>query len=144
MDLIILNSFLLLTLCGARMTHRQFRTALKRNLIEKARRLRYPRQPMGRPMALEKQATRLAINFSNHWPVQSSRLYFQVCSKWQIKRTVQVMMWDIILVSILKPTIPNPRYVAVYKGVGNLRTSPPKKCAEENIYFACFLLGNLE
>jgi hypothetical protein len=54
------------------------------------------------------------------------------------------MTWDFVLVNALKPTTQNPRHAAVYKGIGNLRISPPKRCAKENIYFAFFLLGNLE
>jgi hypothetical protein len=54
------------------------------------------------------------------------------------------MMCDFVLVSILKPPSPNKRHAALYKGVANLRASPPKRCAKENIYFACFQLDNLE
>jgi hypothetical protein len=51
-------------------------------------------------------------------------------------------MWDFVLVNVLKATTPNPRHDAVYKGVGNLSTSSPKRYVKENIYFACFLQGN--
>jgi hypothetical protein len=53
-------------------------------------------------------------------------------------------MWDFVLVCVLKPTTPNPRHYAVYKSVGNLKTSSPKRYVKENICFACFLYGNPE
>jgi hypothetical protein len=53
-------------------------------------------------------------------------------------------MWDFVLVSVLKPTTPNPRHDEVYKGVGNLRISSPKRYVKENIYLGCFLQGNPE
>jgi hypothetical protein len=89
-----LRSFLLLTLYGARMTRRQFRLSLMWNLIEIAGSLRCSHWPTGRPMVLKKQATGLAVNFSNHWPVQYSRLYCCVCSAWGIKKRVQVKCKD--------------------------------------------------
>jgi hypothetical protein len=49
LDMTILNSFLLLTSCGAIITHRDFRLALVRNLIEDAGSLPHPRHPLGRP-----------------------------------------------------------------------------------------------
>jgi hypothetical protein len=93
-DSTTLNSFLLLTSCAVRMTQRQFRLALVRNLIERAGSLHCPCRPMGRPMVLEKQATSLVVNFSNHWIVQSSRLYCCVCSSQGIKRTVELNCTD--------------------------------------------------
>jgi hypothetical protein len=66
LGLIVLNSFLLLTSCGAIMTHRQLRIAFMRNLIEGAVSLCCSRQPTGISMVLEKQGAGLAVNFSNH------------------------------------------------------------------------------
>jgi hypothetical protein len=60
--LTVVNSFLLLTSC-ARMAHR---LAVVQNLIEKAGGLRCPHRPTGIPVGLEKQASRLAVNFSIH------------------------------------------------------------------------------
>jgi hypothetical protein len=55
-----------------------------------------------------------------------------------------MLRWNFALVSVLKPATPNPRYDAVYKGVGNLRTTSPKRYVKENIYFVCFLQGSPE
>jgi hypothetical protein len=52
------------------------------------------------------------------------------------------MMWGFVLVSVVKPTTPNPKHNAVCKVVGSLRTSSPKRYVKENIYFACVLQGN--
>lgn len=48
-DLTILNSFLLLTSCGVRMTHTQFILSCMQILIEKAGSLLKPHLHMGRP-----------------------------------------------------------------------------------------------
>jgi hypothetical protein len=68
LDLTVLNSFCLLTLCVAKMTHRQFRLALVQNLIEEVGSLHCLGQPRGRPVVLEIQAARFVVNFSNHLP----------------------------------------------------------------------------
>jgi hypothetical protein len=59
LDMTILNSFLLLTSCGAKMTHRDFRLALVQNLIEDAGSLPRPRRPLGRPAGPDKKVNRL-------------------------------------------------------------------------------------
>jgi hypothetical protein len=145
--LTVVNSFLLLTSRGAKMAHRQLRLALVRNLIEKAGGLHYPHRLTGVPLGLEKQASRLGVNVSIHWPVQSSRLYCHVCSVRGIKRRAQIMCKDCdigLYIGILKPTTPNPRHDVVYKDVGSHKTTSPKRCVKENIYFACFLQGSPE
>jgi hypothetical protein len=53
-------------------------------------------------------------------------------------------MWDFVFMSVLKSTTPNLMHDAVYKGVGNLRASSPKRYVKKNIYFVCFLQGNQE
>jgi hypothetical protein len=58
------------------------------NVTEKAGSLHY--DPWADQRVFEKQATGLAVNFSNHWPVQSSRLYCHICSTQGIKRRVQI------------------------------------------------------
>jgi hypothetical protein len=87
LDMTILNSFLLLTSCGAKMTHRDFRLALVRNLIEDAGSL--PR-PLGRPAGPDKNVSRLEVNFSNHWPVHSSRVNCRTCSARGIRKRMQI------------------------------------------------------
>jgi hypothetical protein len=87
LDMTILNSFLLLTSCGAKMTHRDFRLALVRNLIEDAGSLR---RPLGRPAGPDRKVSRLEVNFSNHWPVRSSRVNCRTCSARGIRKRVQI------------------------------------------------------
>jgi hypothetical protein len=79
-DMTILNSFLLLTACGTKMTHKDFRPSLLRNLIERAGSQPRPRLPQGRPCVSQKQVTQLEVNFSSHWPYPSSKLCCRVCS----------------------------------------------------------------
>jgi hypothetical protein len=74
LDMIILNSFLFLTSCGAKITHRDFRRPLVWNLIERAGSLPRPRRPLGRPYVSQKQVTRLEVNFSSHWPFPTAEL----------------------------------------------------------------------
>jgi hypothetical protein len=66
LDLKILNSFLWLTSCVARMADEQFRLSFLRNLIEKAVSESCPCRPQGRPLVLGKQIIRLKVNFSNN------------------------------------------------------------------------------
>jgi hypothetical protein len=54
------------------------------------------------------------------------------------------VIWNFVLVSVSKPTTPNPRHDAVYKGVGNIKTLFPKRYVKENINFVCFLQVNPE
>jgi hypothetical protein len=52
LDLTVLNSWILLSSCGAKYNHRDFRLLLVRNLIEEAGRNQYRPTPMvGRPSA---------------------------------------------------------------------------------------------
>jgi hypothetical protein len=90
LDMTIVNIFLLLTACGTKITHRDFRLSLMRNLIERAGSLPHPRPPLGRPFVSQKQVTWLEVNFSSHWPFPSSRLYCWACSARAIKKRVQV------------------------------------------------------
>jgi hypothetical protein len=90
LDMTILNSFLLFTACGTKITHRDFQLSLVRNLIERAASLPRPHRPLGRPCVSQNQVTRLEVNFSSHWPFPSSRLYCRACSAWGIKKRIQV------------------------------------------------------
>jgi hypothetical protein len=139
MDLIILNSFLLLTSCGARMTHRQFRTAFKHNFIEKARILCYPCQPMDRPMALEKQATRLAVNFSNHWPVWSC--LFHIDNKKESTCEVQGL-WCATLCWWAFWSLPHQtKGMLLYIKVLRILGHPLQRCVKRKYLFYMFPAG---
>jgi hypothetical protein len=90
LDMTILNSFLLLTSYGAKMTHRDFRLALMWNLNEDAGSLPRPRCPLGRPAGPDKKVSRLEVNFNNHWPVHSSSVNCHACSARGIRKRVQI------------------------------------------------------
>jgi hypothetical protein len=60
LDLMILNSFILMSSCGAKLSHRDFRLALVCNMLEHAGMCRScPRRPLGRPPALSSIIFRL-------------------------------------------------------------------------------------
>jgi hypothetical protein len=75
---------------GAKMTHRDFRLALVRNLIEDAGSLPRPHHPLGRPAGPDKKVSRLEVNFTNHWPVHSSRVNCRTCSPRGVQKRVQI------------------------------------------------------
>jgi hypothetical protein len=54
------------------------------------------------------------------------------------------VLWDFVLVSVLKLTTSNPMHDVVYKSVGNLRASSPKRYVKEHTFFAYSLQGNPE
>jgi hypothetical protein len=80
LDMTILNSFLLLTAYGTKITCRDFRLSLVRNLTERAGSLPRPCRLLGRPCVSQKHVTRLEVNFSSRWLFPSSRLYCRACS----------------------------------------------------------------
>jgi hypothetical protein len=80
LDMIILNSFLLLTACGTKITCRDLQLSVMQNLIERAGSLPQPRQLLGRSCDSQKQVTWLEVNFSSHWSYPSPRLCCWVCS----------------------------------------------------------------
>lgn len=70
-----LNSSLLLTVYGTKMTHSDFQLCLLQNLIKRAGSLPHPHQTMGRPCVAQKQVIQPEVNFGSHWQFRSSRLY---------------------------------------------------------------------
>jgi hypothetical protein len=113
LDLTILNSFIILSLCGVRMTHRQFTLDLIQNMIQKAGSLVF---------RLKKQVSRLKLNFSNHCPIRSSRLYCCVFSAYGIKRRWQVKCKN-CNVGLCIGAKANSRHDVVFKGFGNFQRS---------------------
>ena len=73
LDLTVLNSWILLSSCGAKYTHRDFRLLLLRNLIEKAGKIQdcpIPRL-VGRPSSGTKNVLRLESCHNKRWPAKS-------------------------------------------------------------------------
>lgn len=82
LDLTVLNSWILLSSCGAKYTHRDFRLLLVRNLIEEAGRSQDRPTPslVGRPSAAATNVMRLGSRHHKHWPAKSNKIRCRVCS----------------------------------------------------------------
>jgi len=74
LDLTVLNSWILLSSCGSKYTHRDFRLLLVRNLIEEAGKSQDHPTPrlVGRPSAAATNVLRFESRHNKHWPVKSS------------------------------------------------------------------------
>ena len=75
LDLRVLNSWILLSSCGAQYTHRYFRL-LMRNLIEEAGKSQDRPTPslVGRPSAAAANIVRLENRHNQHWPAKFTQL----------------------------------------------------------------------
>ena len=72
LDLVILNSYILHSSCGGKkMSHRDFRYTLVRNMLAHAGPERRVPRPLGRPPNIESHITRLEVCSSKHWPTPS-------------------------------------------------------------------------
>jgi hypothetical protein len=82
LDLTVLNSWILLSSCGAKYMHRDFRLLLVRNLIEEAGRNGDRPTPslVGRPSATDTNVTRLDSRYKKHWPAKSNKVRCHACS----------------------------------------------------------------
>jgi len=92
LDLTVLNSWILLSSCGAKYTHRDFRLLLVRNLIEEAGKSQDRPIPrlVGTASSGTKNVLRLESRHNKHWPAKSStQLRCRLCSsRGQRKGTV--------------------------------------------------------
>jgi len=82
LDPTVLNSWILLSSCGAKCTHRDFRHFLVRNLIEEAGRSQDRPTPSlaGRPSVAAGNVMRQDSHHNQHWPAKSIKLHCRVCS----------------------------------------------------------------
>ena len=72
LDLTILNSYILHSSCGGKkISHRDFRFTLVRNMLAHAGPERRVPRPLGRPPKVEKRVARLEVCGSKHWPTPS-------------------------------------------------------------------------
>jgi hypothetical protein len=77
--LTVLNNFIFITSCGAKLTHRDFRLALVKDLIQEG--IRVPQTALrGRPTPLTKKLTRLDFWQSPHWPQEANCVRCRMCS----------------------------------------------------------------
>ena len=91
LDLTVLNSWILLSSCGAQYTHRDFRLLLVRNLIEEAGKSQDCPTPslVGRPSVAAANTVWLESCHNQHWPAKSTQLRCRLCSsRGQRKTTV--------------------------------------------------------
>ena len=72
LDLTVLNSWILLSSCEVKCTHKDFRLLLVRNLIEEAGRSHYHTTPsmLGWPSAAAANVMRLDSHHNQHWPAK--------------------------------------------------------------------------
>jgi hypothetical protein len=81
LDLATLNSCIILTCCGSKLSHRQFTPTLVRDLIQEERRVPWPqatRQIKQAPSISQLQ--RLDSRHNRHWSMQCKRIQCHVCS----------------------------------------------------------------
>ncbi|PNF35737.1 hypothetical protein B7P43_G16133 [Cryptotermes secundus] len=90
LNLTIVNSFILLSSCGVKLSHREFRLALVRNILEHAGRgPPRPQRFMDRP-AVSSAISRLEEATRHHWPTSSNkRLRCPVCSSCGKRRYIR-------------------------------------------------------
>jgi hypothetical protein len=84
LDLTVLNSWILLSLYGAKYIHKDFRLLLARNLIEEAGRSHYRPIPslVGRPSAAAANVMRRDSRHNLHWPAKrKNNIRCRVCSE---------------------------------------------------------------
>jgi hypothetical protein len=81
LNLTVLNGWNLLSSCGAKYNHRDFRLLLVRNLIEEAGRSLYRPTPMiGRPSAAASNVMCLDSRHNVHWQAKLGKLSRRLCS----------------------------------------------------------------
>jgi hypothetical protein len=94
-DLAILNSYILLSSCGGKkISHRDFRFALVRNMLAQAGYERTVPRPLGRRPSAAAQISRLEASGSKHWPIPyAKQVRCRVCSARDECRRVLVKCW---------------------------------------------------
>jgi len=92
LDLAILNSYILHSSCGGKkMSHRDFRYTLARNMLAHAGPERRVPRPLGRQPNVESHVVRLEVCGSKHWPIPSeTQLRCHMCKARGVKQKVFV------------------------------------------------------
>jgi hypothetical protein len=73
LDLTVLNSYILLTSCGPKLSHRDFRLTIVRDMVEVAGPQPRPQQCVGRPSVLATRIGRLEESSLQHWPTTTEK-----------------------------------------------------------------------
>ena len=81
-DMTILNAFLIHKSCGGKMTHKNFRELLVRELITHSQEENVTASGIsrGRPSPNASQLSRLEVKHSQHWPSKGKQRQCPVCS----------------------------------------------------------------
>jgi hypothetical protein len=81
-DMTILNAFLIHKSCGGKLTHKNFRKILTRELIYhlQEENVIASSTSRGRPSPMASELSRLEIKQSQHWPYKGKRQCCRVCS----------------------------------------------------------------
>jgi hypothetical protein len=89
LNLTVLNSWILLPLCGAKYTNPDCRLLLVRKLIEEVGRSQDWPTPsfVGRPSATDTNVMRLEVRHSQQWPEKSNIVRCHVCSSRSQRKT---------------------------------------------------------
>jgi len=90
LDLTVLNRWILLSSCGAKCTHKDFRLLLVRNLIEEAGRSHHHTTPsmLRWPSAAAANVMRLDSRHNQHWPAKhKNNIHCRVCSERSQRKT---------------------------------------------------------
>jgi hypothetical protein len=89
LDLTVLNSWILLSSCGAQYNHQDFRLLLVRNLIEEAGKSQGCPTPslVGRPSAAAANV-QLKNRHNQHWPAKSTQICCRLCSSCGQRKTM--------------------------------------------------------
>ena len=90
LDLAIVNSYILLSSCGGKkISHRDFRLALIREMLARSGHEPRPSMPVGRPASASNNTGRLDTRHNKHWPGLSNMKWrCRMCSVGGVKRTV--------------------------------------------------------
>jgi len=102
--------YILCSSCGGKkMSHRDFRYTLVRNMLAHAGPERRIPKPLGRPLNVESHVARLEVCSSKHWPIPSEKqLRCRLCKARGVTQKVFVkcrVKWDYALkIHVLKIT----------------------------------------
>ena len=91
LDLTIVNSYILLSSCGGKkISHRDFRLTLIREMLARAGHEPRPSMPVGRPAQTSTNIVRLDTRHNKHWPVRNpTQRRCRVCSTRGVTRSVK-------------------------------------------------------
>ena len=104
LDLTVLNSFIILTSCGSKLSHWHFRLTLVRALVQVAGRMPQPQTTRQRRQAPStSQIQRLDLGHDRHWLIQCKRILCHVCCTKNIERRTKYKCLECSIVLCASP-----------------------------------------